>query len=104
MRYSWGNAAAAVIFTFLFSVCGPVLVLLALLGVLGSEWLVWGVVLTVLLQTARTLMDIRYGQSVLHGLTHAPANALLMAIIVHSGLRTQSGSVTWKGRTYKPEG
>lgn len=104
MRYSWGNAAAAVIFTFLFSVCGPVLVLLALLGVLGTEWLVWGLVLTVLLQTARTLMDIRYGQSVLHGLTHAPANALLMAIIVHSGLRTQSGSVTWKGRTYKPEG
>ena len=104
MRYSWGNAAAAVIFTFLFSVCGPVLIALALLGVIGSEWLAWGVVLTVLLQTARTLMDIRYGQSVLHGLTHAPANALLMAIIVHSGLRTRSGSVTWKGRTYKPEG
>jgi hypothetical protein len=27
-----------------------------------------------------------------------------MGIIVHSGLRTRSGAVTWKGRTYKPGG
>ena len=104
MRYSWGNVAAALIFTFLFSVSGPFLVLLAALGVVGMEWLVWGIVLTVLMQSARTLMDVRYGQSVPFGFTHAPANVLVMALIVNSGLRTRSGSVTWKGRTYKPEG
>ncbi len=104
MRYSWGNVVAALIFTFLFSVLGPVLVLAGLVGLVGAEWLIWGAVLTVLLQSARAFMDIRYGQSVLHGLTHAPANAMVMAIIVHSGLRTRSGAVTWKGRTYKPGG
>jgi chlorobactene glucosyltransferase len=104
MRYSWGNVAAALVFTFLFSVLGPVLIMAGLLGVVGVEWLVWGCVLTVLLQSARTLMDIRYDQSILHGLTHAPANLMVMGIIVHSGLRTRSGAVTWKGRTYKPGG
>lgn len=104
MRYSWGNAIAALVFTFLFSVSGPFFIIIAALGLVGSEWLWWGIGLTVLMQTARGLMDVRYGQSPLFGLTHAPANLMVMGIILHSGLRTRSGAVTWKGRTYKPTG
>ncbi|MFT4976921.1 MAG: chlorobactene glucosyltransferase [Myxococcota bacterium] len=102
MRYSWGNALAALVFTFLFSVLGPLLLVVALALPLGREWLWWGIVLTILLQTARALMDVLYRQPVLYGLTHAPANALVMAMIVHSAVRTSRGKVSWKGRTYKP--
>ncbi|MEL6344060.1 MAG: glycosyltransferase family 2 protein [Myxococcota bacterium] len=102
MRYSWGNAVAALIFTFLFSVMGPLLLLLGMVGMVGPEWLWWGLGLTVLLQTARGLMDAFYEQPVAYGLTHAPANVLVMAMIVHSAIRTSRGNVTWKGRTYQP--
>ena len=101
MRYSWGHVASALIFTFLFSVSGPVLIGIGLAGA-GREWLWWGLGLTALLQLARGLMDCRYGQPLLYGLTHAPANLLVMAMVIHSGLRTRSGAVTWKGRTYQP--
>jgi chlorobactene glucosyltransferase len=103
MRYAWVNVFSALLFTFLFSVSGPLLLLLVAAGVLsGQEWLVWGLVLTGLTQGARLLMDVLYQQPVLYGLTHAPANLLVMAMIVHSALRSRGGRVTWKGRTYQP--
>jgi len=103
MRYSWGNALAAIIFTFLFSVAGPFLVVLSLAAGLDAEWLWWGIVLTVLLQSARGMMDLIYGQPALYGLTHAPANVMVIAMIVHSAIRTARGGVSWKGRTYQPQ-
>lgn len=102
MRYSWGNAAAAVIFTFLFSVSGPFFLILGLL-LGGGEVFWWGVALTVLTQAARGLMDYLYKQPMAYGLTHAPANVLVVAMIVHSAIRTSRGNVSWKGRTYQPD-
>jgi len=102
MRYSWGAAGGAILFTFLFSVLGPVLLGLGLLGVVGQEGLLWGAGLTVLLHGVRGLLDIRMEHNPIYGLTHAPANVLVMAMVVHSGLRTRRGTVTWKGRTYRP--
>lgn len=102
MRYSWGNAIAALVFTFLFSVSGPVVLAGALMLELELEWVWWGIVLTVLMQGARGLMDGLYKQPIAYGLTHAPANVLVMAMIVNSALQTSRGNVSWKGRTYKP--
>jgi chlorobactene glucosyltransferase len=102
MRYSWVNAAVAVAATFAFSVSGPLLLLLSLALGLDAEWLWWGVVLTVQLQLARGLMDHLNKLPLAFGLTHAPANVLVMGLIVHSAVRTSRGNVSWKGRTYQP--
>lgn len=102
MRYSWMNAMVAVVATFLFSVSGPFLLVLSLSLSLDAEWLWWGIVLTAQLQLARGLMDYLNGLPLSYGLTHAPANVLVMGLIIHSAVRTSRGSVSWKGRTYQP--
>jgi len=102
MRYSWFNAAAAVVFTFLFSILGPLLVVLGLLGVVEREWLWWGIGLTLLLQSTRGFIDYLYKQPLVYGLTHAPANVFVIGMVIHSAVRTRFGGVSWKGRTYTP--
>ncbi len=101
LRYSWGNLAGALVFTGLFTQVGPLLVLVgALQG--GGELLWWGVTLTVLMQVTRLTLDWIWGLSPVYGLTHAPANLGVMALMVSSALRSARGGVSWKGRTYKP--
>ena len=102
LRYSWGNLAMAIFFTFVFSVMGQLLLIMGLMQWGPSEWLYWGVAMTLSCQGLRLLMDIRRKQPVGYGLTHALANLMLIGILIHSAIRTARGTVRWKGRTYKP--
>ena len=107
LRYSLVNVMLALLFTFSFSVLGHLLFVLGSfhlvnIQIVPKEMMVWGTVIMCLCQTVRLLMDHRRGMDILYGLTHAPASIMVMGMIVHSAIRSLRGTVTWKGRTYKP--
>ena len=109
LRYSLSNLALALLFTFAFSILGHVLFALGacrLLGVsvVSLEMIVWGTAIMVACQSTRALMDHRRGMNLLYGLTHAPANILVLLLLLNSARHSLRGTVTWKGRTYKPTG
>ena len=78
-------------------------VLLAGVGVLPMEMLWWGLAQVVVMQVVRGVMDLIWQHNPIYGLSHAPATALVMAMIVNSGLKSRGSGVTWKGRVYNPE-
>lgn len=102
LRYSWGNLGMALFFTFIFSVMGQLLLVMGLFQVVSTEYLWWGLAMTLSCQGLRLLMDVRRGQPAIYGLTHALANIMLMGILIHSAIRTARGTVRWKGRVYRP--
>ena len=104
MRYSWQNVIGAVLLTFCFNCLGFVILCLWPLGLVSTAVGIWGLVLTLLCQAMRLLMDIRRKQNSFYGLSHAPANLIVCFLILNSAIRSQGGGVVWKGRTYKPEG
>ena len=55
------------------------------------------------MQVVRGVMDLIWGHNPIYGLSHAPATALVMAMMVNSGLKSRGSGVTWKGRVYNPE-
>ncbi|MEC7241519.1 MAG: glycosyltransferase family 2 protein [Myxococcota bacterium] len=97
LRYSWATLLLVLFFLANQVLAGPVLLVLGLLDVLGTEWLVWGASLCALMQVVRFQMDRIWGLSPLFGLSHAPANLILMALLLNSGLSNRGG-VAWKGR------
>jgi hypothetical protein len=97
LKYSWVTLLLVLFFLANQVLAGPVLLVLGLLDVVATEWLVWGVVLCVLMQTVRLQMDRIWGLSPVYGLTHAPANLILMALLLNSGFSNRRG-VAWKGR------
>ena len=102
LRYSLVNVVIAVLFTFAFSVLGHVLFVLGALRLVSIELMLWGTGIMCLCQAVRLMMDWRRGMNVAYGLTHAPASLLVIGIIIHSAIRSLRGTVTWKGRSYKP--
>ena len=96
LRYSWGNLAMAIFFTFVFSVMGQLLLIMGLMQWGPSEWLYWGVAMTLSCQGLRLLMDIRRKQPVGYGLTHALANLMLIGILIHSAIVRQEGRFNGK--------
>jgi chlorobactene glucosyltransferase len=107
LRYSIPNLILALLFTFAFSVLGHLLFLLGALKIVGihlisSEFMIWGTAIMVMSQLTRGLMDHRRGMNLLYGLTHAPANVLVLFLLINSARKSLSGTVTWKGRVYKP--
>ncbi len=102
LRYSWMNLITAVSFTFLFSCLGPLLLLLSVFIVIPKEMLIWGFVITLLLQATRAVADLRRDQPILYGITHAPASFIVCLLMVNSGIRSARGTVSWKGRRYRP--
>ncbi|MBM74633.1 MAG: hypothetical protein CMK59_04460, partial [Proteobacteria bacterium] len=102
LRYSWGNLIAAVVFTFLFSCLGPLILVSSFFLELPLELFYWGIVITLLLQMTRVVADLRRDQPVIYGITHAPASLLVCLMILNSGIRSTRGTVSWKGRNYKP--
>ncbi|MCP4804705.1 MAG: glycosyltransferase [Proteobacteria bacterium] len=100
MHYSWVVVFFVLIYLGLTTLSGPLLIVLSLTGVIGGEWLVWGLVHVGVMQFVRGWMDRIWGQELLYGLSHAPATAVVMAIIVNSGLKSRSSGVSWKGRSY----
>ena len=102
LRYSIGNVVIAVLFTFLFSVLGQVLLILGAFHLVPMELFWWGATLTLLCQSVRLIFDLRREQSVLFGLTHAPANFVVCLIVLNSMIQSLRGKVRWKGRLYKP--
>jgi len=101
LRYSWGNLLGALVFTALFTQSGPLLIVFGVLGG-GGELLWWGLGLTALMQVTRLTLDLIWGLSPLYGLTHAPANLAVMALMVSSAARSSGAGVSWKGRVYRP--
>ncbi len=109
LRYSIPNLVLALLFTFAFSILGHLLFVLGALRLLQiqiiePEFMIWGTAIMVMVQLTRGLMDHRRGMNLLYGLTHAPANVLVLFLLINSAIRSLNGTVTWKGRTYKPEG
>jgi chlorobactene glucosyltransferase len=107
LRYSIPNLVLALLFTFAFSVLGHVLFALGALQLVGQsfvsdEFMIWGTAIMVACQGTRGLMDVRRGMNLTYGLTHAPANILVMLLLINSAVHSLMGTVTWKGRTYKP--
>ena len=91
------------LYLFTVTLLGPLLLLLGASGLIGVEWLIWGSAQVLVMQAVRAWMDHIWGHRLIYGLTHAPATAMVMAIMVHSGIKSQRGSVTWKGRSYAPK-
>lgn len=107
LRYSIPNLILALLFTFAFSVLGHLLFVLGALRlvqvhIVSIEFMIWGTAIMVMAQLTRGLMDHRRGMNLLYGLTHAPANLLVLCLLINSARRSLGGTVTWKGRTYKP--
>jgi chlorobactene glucosyltransferase len=102
LRYSWGNLIGAVCFTLLFSVSGPLLLLLALALSWDIEFVYWGLAMTFPLQITRLVVDIRRKQPVIYGLTHSPASFIVCLIMINSAIKSSQGTVQWKNRTYQP--
>ncbi|MCB9796970.1 MAG: glycosyltransferase [Alphaproteobacteria bacterium] len=100
LHYRWDVAIGVVIFLFIYILLGPLLAVLGLLGVVGTEWMIWGLVQWGVMQAVRGVMDVIWGNPVLYGLTHAPANLGLIAIILNSGIKSSGSGVSWRGRTY----
>ncbi len=98
MHYSWGILLAVLVWLVVQVLSGPLLLGLGLFGLLGEEWLYWGIVLTSLMQLVRLRMDLIWGLSPLYGLTHAPATLGVMGILLNSGVQHIRGGVSWKGR------
>lgn len=103
LQYSIPNVIIAIVFTFAFSILGHVLFLLGIYKLVSVEMMLWGTGIMVLCQAVRLVMDWRKGMNMLYGLTHAPANVLVIGILLHSMIRSVRGTVTWKGRTYQPK-
>ena len=102
LRYSIPNVILALLFTFSFSVLGHVLFFLGAFKLVSLEFLIWGAVIMSLCQATRMLMDMRRDMRVVYGLSHSAASIIVMGIIVNSMRRSLQGTVTWKGRVYKP--
>lgn len=102
LRYSIPNVVLALLFTFSFSILGHVLFFLGAFKLVPLEMLIWGGVIVLLVQATRMLMDMRRGMNVVYGLTHAFASVIVLGIILNSMIKSLQGTVTWKGRTYKP--
>ncbi|MED5370267.1 MAG: glycosyltransferase family 2 protein [Myxococcota bacterium] len=102
MHYSWATVAFVEYFLFTSTLLGPILLAVGL-ATGAWEWVAWGGAHLVLMQGTRLSMDLQYGHKPLYGLSHAPATAMVMALIVHSGIKSQGKGVQWKGRTYNPE-
>lgn len=108
LRYSVPNLVLALLFTFAFSIMGHLLFVLGALSLVNVhivtlEFMIWGTAIMVMTQLTRGLMDHRRGMNLLYGLTHAPANVLVLLLLINSAVRSLSGTVTWKGRVYKPQ-
>lgn len=99
MHYSVKNVLISVSFLAVFVLTGPALVLLAAAGVVGREWLAWGLVHWALVQGVRAVYDAGTRQR-LYGLTHVPATALTLLIMLNSARRSRRGGVRWRGRVY----
>jgi chlorobactene glucosyltransferase len=97
LKRSWVALVLVLFFLFNQVLAGPLLLGLGAAGVLGPEWLWWGGTLCVLMQIVRFQMDRVWGLSPVYGLTHAPANLILMALLVNSAFSNRKG-VAWKGR------
>lgn len=102
LRYSVSNVISALLFTFSFSILGHLLFVLGALKLVSVEFLVWGAIIMCLCQLTRMLMDMRRGMNVVYGLTHSFASLIVMGIIINSMRKSLQGTVTWKGRVYKP--
>lgn len=102
MHYSWATVAFVLGFLAWTTLSGPVLA--AIGAATGTEWLWWGLAHILVMQATRLAMDWQYGHKLIYGLTHAPATAMVMVLIVHSGIKTQGKGVQWKGRIYNPDG
>lgn len=107
LRYSVSNLMLALLFTFAFSILGHLLFVLGAFRLFGvsivsTEMMIWGTAIMVACQATRALMDHRRGMNLLYGLTHAPANMLVLLLLINSARHSLRGTVTWKGRTYKP--
>ena len=107
LRYSLPNLVLALLFTFAFSILGHLLFVLGALRliqihIISLEFMIWGTAIMVMAQLTRGLMDHRRGMNLMYGLTHAPANILVLLLLINSARRSLGGTVTWKGRVYKP--
>ena len=97
LKHSWPMLILVLVFLFNQVLAGPILLGLGWCGVLGVEWLYWGATLCALMQLVRFQMDRIWGLNPLYGLSHAPANLILMALLLNSGFSNRRG-VAWKGR------
>ena len=103
VHYSWGVVAGVLLYLFTTTHLGLLVLLLAGVGVLPMEMLWWGLAQVVVMQVVRGVMDLIWQHNPIYGLSHAPATALVMAMMVNSGLKSRGSGVTWKGRVYNPE-
>ena len=92
------NLILALLFTFAFSILGHLLFALGALRLLhihliSLEFMIWGTAILVMTQLTRGLMDHRRGMNLLYGLTHAPANVLVLLLLMNSARR----SLEWDG-------
>jgi chlorobactene glucosyltransferase len=102
VHYSWGVVVGVLTYLFTTTHLGLLVTLLAAAGVLPADLLWWGLAQVVVMQIVRGVMDLIWEHNPVYGLSHAPATAFVMVMMVASGLKSRGSGVSWKGRTYKP--
>lgn len=98
LRRSWLNLVVVSLWLLSWSVLPFALAPLSLAGLLGGEWLLWGLGLCTLILAVRAWLDRAYGMDPRYGPTQPLAALMLVALLWHSALRTVRGTTAWKGR------
>lgn len=99
MHYSWGVVLGVLVYLFLSNLLPWFLLVLALLGVLGLEWLVWSASLVALMLGVRFYLDRVFNHPALFGPTQPLGVALVMLLMLDSAWSSTRGTVRWKGRS-----
>ena len=100
LHYSWVVTFFVELYLFLTVLLGPTLLVLGAAGLIDREWMWWGLAQVVVMQGVRGWLDHTWGHQLVYGLSHAPATAVVMAILLNSGIQSRGSGVSWRGRSY----
>lgn len=105
MRHSWLNLVIVMGFLAWIALV-PYLLCVWGLATGNTEWVAWGGGIATLIQLVRLWLDIQVGQDVRYGPTQPIGVAMMLVLLLHSGIRATRGTAEWKGRVVpviKPE-
>lgn len=101
MRYSWAITLLVIAYTVAMSLSGPILTILGAFGLVSADLFALGLAHWLIMQGVRLTMDRIWQMNPLYGLTHAPAQLLVILIMLNSALKSRGKGVGWRGRTYQ---
>ncbi len=100
----WDRLGGALAFVFFFTLAPWLLPPLALAGLVGLEWGLWGAASALVMLVLRLRMDGLSGHDRRFALSWPLGFGVLLALLVGSAVRTSRGTAVWKGRSIPAPG